>query len=1023
MKNRALILIVGLFFINISIFAQFGKNKVQYEKFNWKYIQSENFDIYYNEGSKYLAIFAAFSAEQGLREYQKNLNFNITKRIPIIIYNTHNEFQQTNVISSFMPEGVGGVTELFKNRIVIPFQGNYAVFDHVIKHELGHGVLNDMFYGGTFQSAIASGSNFAIPLWMNEGYVEWMSIGGMNTETDMFMRDLIVSEQLPSLDRLDGYLAYRGGQTFYWYIEDKYGKEKVGDLLNRLKLYRNVELAFENTFQMSFKEFSEKWERDLKKYFLPDLSKFDNPKDYAIQLTNHQEDRSFYNSSPAISPDGKRMAYISAVGGTFGIFIKNIDEKGPGRRIISSFRRQDFEDLNMISPGISWNPKGDKLAISAKSGSEDAIFIVNPENGDYERLKFGLKSISSVEWSPDGNKLAFIGTDIERSDIFIYEFSNKTLTNITNDIFSDIHPSWGNDSETIYFISDRDNNEINQKNKNNFKMWKQNVYKTDIYKLNIKSLEFERITFDPENKKTSLALSNDNKSLLYVSDKNGIGNIYVMDLETKNTRPITNSLTGITQISLSKDASKLLFTTQANAGYDIYMLRFPLERNLKIDELPLTNFKLKELEKNNIVESLKKLPEEKLDREQLIGYGNLDIDFSNQKIVQPNIDINRNTTDIAKNVELDVNKEFQEFDYKISFSPDIILGNPGYSTYYGFQGITQMLFSDVMGDHQIYVQANLLIDLKNSQFFVAYNYLPNIIDYQFSAYHTSAFILGYDNYYYRFRNFGAGVLSSYPFSLFDRFELGAQFMYLTKENIDIPQAQSTEKYLVVPNARYVFDNTLWRFYGPFDGTRYYVGVSGSPKFSESSAGFATFSADFRQYFGLGDYFSLALRVAGAGSFGPDPQNFFLGGTDNWINRRFNNGRLPLEDPVDFAFMTFEMPLRGWAVSDVRGDKFFIGNFEFRFPLLTALVAGPLPILIQGINGAIFFDIGGAWYNEFKIKNDYGNGIIMPANLLMSSGIGIRSYFLGLPIKIDIAWRNEYTGWSEPYWLFSLGYDF
>lgn len=1027
MNIKKLFIIILIIILNVSAYAQFGKNKVQYQKFDWKYIQSPNFDIYYDNGTKYLAEYTAFSAEKALISIQNTLNFKINKRIPIVVYNTHNEFQQTNVVSSYMSEGIGGVTELFKNRIVLPFQGDYSQFDHVIHHELVHGVLNEMFYGGTFQSALASNSTFTLPLWMNEGFAEWQSIGGMNTETDMFMRDLVISENLPSLDRLNGYLAYRGGQTFYWYVDQTYGKGKVGDLLNQLKIYRNIDLAFKNTFQMSFEDFSEKWQRDLKKYFSPDLAKYENPKDYATQVTDYMKDRTYYNTSPAISPDGKKMAYISAPGGVFGLFIKKLDEKGEGEELVSSSRSQDFEDLNMLTPGISWSPDGHNIAVSAKSGGEDAVFIINASNGDYDKLGFNMRSITSVAWSPDSTRLAIIGIQGSKSDIYIYDLPSKKLVNITNDIFSEKHLIWSNDSKDIYFISDR-SNYINEKyNTDIFKMWTYNPYQSDIYRVNIKDFTMSRITFDGDNNKTSLAISKNNSELLYVSDKNGISNIYKLDLNNNIIKPITNSLTGITQISLSRDDSKLLFTTQADGGYDIYMLRFPLERKLNIDELPLTNLKIKELEQNRIAETLNKklsIPDttQAKDSDELISYGGFDVDFSSQKLVQPNSDVQK-SYDNSPSAEMDTNQVFQEYDYKVTFSPDIIAANPGYSTFYGVQGISQMIFSDVMGDHQIIVQANILIDLRNSQFFVAYNYLPNIIDYQFSAYHTSAFVLGYDNYYYRFRNFGAGFTASYPFNLFNRLEFNFNSMFLTKENVDEPQLESISRFLLLPNLRYVHDNTLWGYYGPREGSRYYFGISGSPKIGNEGSGFATFSTDLRQYFALGPYFSLAFRGAGAISVGTEPQKFFLGGTDNWINRRFNSGRLPFNDPVDFALMSFEMPLRGWAVSDVQGDKFFLVNAEFRFPLLTALVAGPLPILIQGINGAIFFDMGGAWYDEFNTKYTLPNGSEYPANLLMSTGLGIRSYLLGLPFKIDVAWRNEISGWSEPYWLFSLGFDF
>jgi len=1027
--NKLLIAATIFTLFNVEAFSQFGKNKVQYDDFDWKFIQTVNFDVYYNSGSKYLADFTARASEKSLTAIQNTLNHKMSSRVSVIVYGSHNDFQQTNVIMQFMPEGVGGVTELFKNRVVVPFQGDWSVLDHVIHHELVHAVLNDMFYGGTFQSAISSGG-FMIPLWMNEGFAEWQSIGGMNTETDMFMRDLTLSENLPPLNRLDGYLAYRGGQTFYNYISDKYGKERVGELINMLRIFRNVDLAFSNAFQMSFEDFSEKWQKDIKKYYFPDLELFNDPKDFATQITNHVKDRTFYNSSPAISPDGESMAYISTSGGVFGIFTRKIEDKNSEKQLISSSRSQDFEDLNMLTPGISWNKEGTKLAISAKAGGEDAIYIVDVDDGDYERLKFGIKSISSVQWSHNGKYIAFIGTSGNQSDIYSYDVENKELKQITNDIFSEKAISWSFDSNKLFFISDRGNNIDGIYTQNTFKIWNYDVYQNDIYEMDVNSGAISRLTYDPENNKTGLAVVPGDDRLMYVSDKNGIGNLYLIDINTKKSSPLTNSLNGITQIAISKDASKALFTVQINGGYDIYMMKYPLENKLGIDELPLTKFRQSEIEKRKIIEFIATNDNEKNETDKLTGYGDFDISFDNQQMVIPNVDaqknlIEDNSTAIATSeTESDsVESEFVEQDYKIKFSSDLIMGNPGYSTFFGVQGQTQMLFSDVLGDHQIFFQANLLLDLRNSQFYVAYNYLPKIIDYSFNVFHTSAFVLGYDDFFYRFRNFGAGVNASYPFSLFDRLELGANFLVLSKENVDFPALESINKFLLVPKLKFVHDNTLWGYYGPRDGSRYFAEIYGSPKFGEDGVGFASFRADYRTYIPLGWFFGFALRASGGGSFGSDPQNFFLGGTENWINRRFNGGRLPFDSPEDFAFMAFEMPLRGWAVSEVSGDKYFIANAEFKFPLITALIAGPLPILIQGINGAIFFDIGSAWYDEVIMSQIGNNGERTPGNMLMSSGLGIRAYLLGMPIKVDIAWRNEIERWSEPYYLFSIGLDF
>src|SRR5436309_1174258 len=112
----------------------FGKNKVQYTDFSWYYIQSSHFDVYFTEGGDYIADFTADVAESSYTLISKSFRYQITNRVPIVVYNSHNDFQQTNVVNSYLEEGIGGVTELFKNRIVLPFEGDYKKFRHVIHH-------------------------------------------------------------------------------------------------------------------------------------------------------------------------------------------------------------------------------------------------------------------------------------------------------------------------------------------------------------------------------------------------------------------------------------------------------------------------------------------------------------------------------------------------------------------------------------------------------------------------------------------------------------------------------------------------------------------------------------------------------------------------------------------------------------------------------------------------------------------------------------------------------------------------
>jgi len=200
-KFKVFIIFILLILGSLNSFAQYGKNKVTYDQFDWQYLKTKHFDVFYYQGGRQLAEFTAPVAERQIERLEKLFNWKMSSRVPLLIYNSHREFQQTNVIQSYMSEGVQGVTELFKNRAVVAFDGDYHAFWHVLRHELLHVYINEYIYGGSIQNVISRRIRTQVPLWMNEGLAEYSSVR-WDTEADMIMRDLVISSQIPDLSQL-----------------------------------------------------------------------------------------------------------------------------------------------------------------------------------------------------------------------------------------------------------------------------------------------------------------------------------------------------------------------------------------------------------------------------------------------------------------------------------------------------------------------------------------------------------------------------------------------------------------------------------------------------------------------------------------------------------------------------------------------------------------------------------------------------------------------------------------------------
>ena len=237
-----------------------------------------------------------------------------------------------------------------------------------------------------------------------------------DTNSDQFLRDAAIHEYLLPIDYLNGYWAYRGGEAVWNYIATKYGDEKISEILMRIKTTRSVDQGFRAAIGLSVSELSEKWQKEIKVTYWPDLAKRQDPPDFARRLTNHTKDGGFYNTSPSISPQGDRIAFISNRDDYFDVFIMNAIDGSTVEKLVNGQRTADFEELHLLTPGMAWSPHGKRLALATKTGARDAIFIVDVNSGNEQKIELALDGIFSVAWMPATDSahmkdiVAFVGT-------------------------------------------------------------------------------------------------------------------------------------------------------------------------------------------------------------------------------------------------------------------------------------------------------------------------------------------------------------------------------------------------------------------------------------------------------------------------------------------------------------------------------------------------------------------------------------------------------------------------------------
>jgi len=1039
---KKLIKIIALFvLITTTGVAQFGKNKVQYDTFKWSFLQTENIDVYFYAGGEALAEFAAPIGEQALKDICKVLNWRLRKRVTLVVYNSHSDFQQTNVTLSYLSEGIGGFTELFKNRAVVPFDGSYYDFWHVIRHELVHVVINDMIYGGNVQSIISGRVRLSIPDWMNEGLAEYISYG-WTAQTDLIMRDIALNSNIPNIEQLDYYLAYQGGNSVYRFIAEKYGIEKIGQIWAQMKSKGSADRGLKAAVGMDMKELTDKWHRWMRTEYWPDIADRDEIQEIAVKLTDHKKLGNYFNTGPAISPNGDKIALMSNRKGYADIFLISATDGKVIKRLVSGQRTPDLEELKWLNPRLTWSPDGKKIAVAVKSGACDALIIVDVKTKKRQRLAIdNLEEIFTAAWSPDGKNIAFIGLKDERTDLYLWDLEQAKLSQITDDESPDFEPAWSPDGKKIIFASQRVS-AIPDTLLNQPETVASKYLQTDIFCIDMETKEIDRLTDTPWNENYP-AWAHTRNAIVYTSDFNGISNLYILDLDTQEGGAITNVLTGVFQPSLSKDDLRLAFAGYADLGWDIYTISNPLDLIKDKKDIKPTIYATALTESWQHPEKYDRFrfpaPEEwqptKSQKVAAIGDYTTYVfarDFDNDIEDTKAID----STDTSEIVEADSSFQttrsgkYTIIPYKTKFTLDMVYSQAGYSNLWGLQGTTVFDFSDILGNHQISFGTEMYIDLENSNYYLSYMYLARRTNWALTGFHTANF--WYYSYYemYRLRNYGLDFSISRPSSHYSRVELGATSYNVEQKLINVLTGESLYTYKIstlLPRAGFVFDNSLWGYLCPIDGWRARVDFIGSPKYRENSLEFYSVQADIRRYLKINMDYSFGLRLSTGFSNGKNAQRFFLGGEDNWINYNYRTDIFTTDSTLveNIYFSDFITPLRGALYYERAGDRYFLVNLEFRYPFVKYLALGwPLPMTLGGIQGTTFFDFGSTWYGNqlHPFKNEDSRGFMMD-DLVAGYGVGSRIYLGYFVLKIDVAWRFDMYRTYRPRWYFSLGTDF
>lgn len=1062
LRTLAAVALALLLSPHLSRAQTFGQNKVQYSRHDWKSIESDHFEVYFYSGLDSLAMRVLDLAEKTNVVYERRMGHKLGRRVPIILYGSHSDFAQTNVTPELIDDATGGFTEVLRNRVVIPFTGSYEDLRHVVTHELTHAYMFDMLYAGSAAALIARQGFYSIPLWFAEGMAEYFSLG-MEPNAEIFLRDGTIEGYLPPLQYSGGYIVYKQGQSAISYLCQRYGEERLRDILRRSRQMHNFERAFQRSTGQSVEKFDEQWRTWLRKQYWPTVARKQAPEEFARRLTDHRRDQSNLNTAPAISPQGDRVAFFSDRRQYTDVYVMSAFDGKIQRRVIRGERNVQFESIPSFRSTMTWSPDGRELGLTAKSGGRDVLYIVQADRGKIERrFELPCESLYDPAWSPTGDSIVVAGVHNGRSDLWLVNTANGATTRLTQDAYDEKQPCWSPDGRTITFSSDRVVPIVLHPGRHERGFGRYALYTLTLAD---RSIEPRVITSGDDR---SPAWSPDGRLLAFVSDYGGAPNIFVYDTVDSTVTQLTDILGGIESLSWSRQNDRLVFSAYNRGGFDVFAVREPLAvagvlARLRretpasvhaaasmmaepVDSLvtPAAVAALAHAWPDTLAAEERHSPgaeprmppppghHDEVVRDTL-RLDHLDPDREPEWArggPSPFPMLPDSNTVLATRVPLD--------DRGGPFAlPDSVLGQtpstyhprlaPDYggagfyaATGYGVVGSTQFVFSDFLGDHSLYIATDVFSNsLEETNALVIYNYLPRRWDFGVGAFHFKDY---YDSpvstlgesfgspRLFSERNFGALASASYPFDRFHRVEFNFTQMFLERQFYttdvfdDVVASGKQYRAVTSPSVSLVGDNTLDGYYGPVNGQRYNLTYSPSFAWFENGLAYHTLTFDGRRYWDLTRGYTFAGRVLTGISDGRNPQTFRIGG-----------------------FST----LRGFPDFDLLGSRVALGTAELRFPFIQQLgLVGPLPIGILNLRGVVFGDMGAIWnagdrlaflrtIDGHKRLPDprFGPGVGL------GFGAGLRTAFLIGILKLDIAWRSDLVDVSRPRYHFSIGPEF
>lgn len=1073
-KRFLSVIILALFIFNKNASAQFyygmqmdfGKNRMQYQTFEWTYFDFDRFKVYMYQGGKEIAQYVAVSVDKQLPILEKRLDYQVEDKIQILVYNNQNDFKQSNLgLAVEDNSNVGGVTHIVGDKINVFFNGSHADLDRQIRAALAELIINKMMYGGRARDMVRNSTLLVLPDWFKQGLIRYLS-EGWHTLSDNALQDAIKNDRFYKFNRLTGKDAYMAGHALWYYIAETYGEAVIPNILYMSKVSRSPDNALVFVVGTSLNNLIfEMTEVFNKRYYNYNDTTRTFPASPNI-LSKQKKTRHYYELK--VSPDGQKAIYSTNEMGQFKVWLNTFGEVKQKRILKFGPKVERLEDYNY--PLLAFHPNNEIVAMIYERKNQMILQTYNTTTKEkFKRNMTGFEKINSFVFSSDGKKLAMSGVKKGKgqSDIFIFTLNSGGIEQLTNDIWDDNHPVFVKNSKGVVFESNRVSDTI--KWSEDAKVFNKITRNNDLFYLSYspKSQIAIRVTNSP-NVNEILPQEYSSDLIAYLSEKNGIYNRYVAQFDSSisfvdtvehyryffNSKAITNYNHNVIEQHINTrhtkkaevfyNAGKYILTVSDLAKPAELQTADLKETWLKATERP-TMFDPEKImlppAKKAVEVSPKPVKDTSAKQQNGIDFNNYTLtgEKSKEKAVMA-VRPDNNSSDSVTNKSAVAQNEFRfpiQQNYFTAFYTDYVvtqLDNSYLGTSYqrftggsnpiylnpGLNALFKIGLSDLFEDRRIIAGFRIAGSLDN-EYMLSFENRRRLLDHQLTLHRQSFLkVAGFYGELAKINTHDARYSVKLPFSEVSAARLSVLFrndraVFASVGDFSLLQKNLYDNYGGV-RLEYIFDNTRKRGLNLYNGVRAKVWGEYWRLITAERHDLITLGFDVRGYKKVHRDLIWCNRLAGGTSMGKDKLIYYLGGVDSWFGPSFDQ-TINVVHPEEYQFQTLATNMRGFKQNIRNGNSFMVFNSELRFPIFRYLLNRPIRSdFVNNFQIVNFFDLGMAWYGLDPLsedntlnKNSYYNNpitltIINQKNPLVAGyGFGVRSRLLGYFVRVDFGW--------------------